>query len=112
LNLPLPRICELLSLWKRGSQRILLLTGEVSREVPYVEGWNHNKIKVHEVWMKTGFTLDLDAKGFFAMRGSRHSITESGSENFLRVLGRDLYGGIQFGEFTCRELGEEMVYGC
>jgi outer membrane lipoprotein-sorting protein len=82
------------------------------REVLYVEGWNHNKIKVHEVWMKTGFTLDLDATGFLAMRGSRHSITESGLENFLRVLGRDLYSGIQFGEFTCRELGEEMVYGC
>jgi hypothetical protein len=62
--------------------------------------------------MKTGFTLDLDAKGFLAMRGSRYSITESGLENFLRVLGRDLYGGIQFGEVTCRELGEEMVYGC
>jgi hypothetical protein len=82
------------------------------REVLYVEGWNHNKIKVHEVWMKTNFTLDLDAKGFLAMRGSRHSITESGLENLLRVLGRDLCGGIQSGEFTYRELGEEVVYGC
>jgi len=82
------------------------------REVLYVEGWNHNKIKVHEVWMKTGSTLDLDAKGFLAMRGSRHSITESGLENILRLLGRDLYGGIQSGQLTYREFGEEMVYGC
>jgi hypothetical protein len=80
--------------------------------VLYVEGWNYNKIKVYEVWTKTGFTLDLNAKGFFAVRGSRHSITESGLEHFLRVLGSDLHGGIQLGEFTCRELGEEMVYGC
>jgi hypothetical protein len=81
------------------------------REVLYVEGWNRNKIKVHEVWMKTNFTLDLDATGFLAMRGSRHSITESGLENLLRVLGRDLCGGIQSGGSTYRELGEEMVYG-
>ncbi|HYA93135.1 MAG TPA: DUF1571 domain-containing protein [Thermodesulfobacteriota bacterium] len=82
------------------------------REVLYAEGWNHNKIKVYEVWMKTGFTLDLDTKGFFAMRGSRHSITESGLENLIKVLGRDLCGGIQSGEFTYSELSEETVYGC
>jgi len=82
------------------------------REALYVEGWNHNRIKVHDIWMKTNLTLDLDANGFLAMRGSRHSITESGLENLLRVLGKDLCGGIQSGEFTYRELGEEMVYGC
>jgi len=81
------------------------------REVLYVEGWNHNRIKVHEVWMKTNVTLDLDPKGFLAMRGSRHSITESGLENLLMVFGRDLCGSIQSGEFTYRELGEEMAYG-
>lgn len=82
------------------------------REVLYVGGWNHNRIKVHDVWMKTNFTLDLDANSFFAMRSNRHSITESGLENLLRVLGRDLCGRIQSSEFTCRELGDEMVYGC
>jgi len=82
------------------------------REVLYVEGWNHNRIKVHEIWMRTNLTLDLDAKGFVAMRGSRHAITESGLENLLRVLGKDVCGGIQSGEFAYRELGEEMVYGC
>ena len=82
------------------------------REALYVEGWNRNRIKVHDVWMKTNVTLDLDTKGFLAMRDSRHSITESGLENLLRVLGRELCGGLQSGEFTYRELGEEMVYGC
>jgi hypothetical protein len=82
------------------------------REVLYVEGWNHNKIKVHEVWMKRNFTLDLNAKGFLAMRGSRHSITESGLENLLRVLGKDVCGSIQSGGSTYRELGQEVVYGC
>jgi len=82
------------------------------REALYVKGWNHNRIKVHEIWMKTNLTLDVDTNGFLAMRGSRHSITESGLENLLRLLGRDLLGGIQSGEATYRELGEEMVYGC
>jgi len=81
------------------------------REALYVEGWNRNRIKVHDVWMKTNFTVDLDANGFLAMRGSRHSITESGLENLLRVLERDLCDRTQSTEFTYGELGEEMVYG-
>ena len=81
------------------------------REVLYADGWNQNQIKVHESWMKAGFTVDLDAKGFLAMRGSRHPITDSGLENFLRIMRRDLENGMRSGELTYRELGEETIYG-
>ena len=81
------------------------------REILYADGWNRNQLKVHESWMKTGFTVDLDAKGFLAMKGSRHPITDSGLENFLRIMRRDLGNAMQSRELTYRALGEETVYG-
>jgi outer membrane lipoprotein-sorting protein len=81
------------------------------REVLYANGWNQNQIKAHESWMKMGVTVDLDAKGFLAMRGSRHPITDSGLENFLRIMRRDLGNGMQSRELIYRDLGEETVYG-
>lgn len=81
------------------------------REVVYAEGWNQNRIKVHEAWMKADFSLNLDPQGAIAMGGSRHPITDSGLEKFLRLLGRNLRKGIPSGEIMYRELGEEIVYG-
>jgi outer membrane lipoprotein-sorting protein len=81
------------------------------REIVYADGWNQNRIKVHEAWMRTGFSLNLDPLGAIAMGGSRHPITDSGLENFLRLLGRNLRKGIPSGEIMYRELGEEIVYG-
>ncbi len=81
------------------------------REALYVEGWNRNQIKVREAWMKTGFTLNLDPQGAIAMGGSRHPITDSGIDNFLKLLGKDLRKGIQSDEIIYGEPGDEWVYG-
>ena len=80
------------------------------REAIYAEGWNHNRIKVHEPWMGTGFSLNLDPRGAIAMGGSRHLITDVGLENFLRLLGSSLRKNPS-AEIMYRELGEEIVYG-
>jgi len=80
------------------------------REAIYAGGWNHNRIKVHEPWMGTGFSLDLDPRGAIAMGGSRHPITDAGLENFLRLLDSNLRKDTS-AEIMYRELGEEIVYG-
>jgi len=81
------------------------------REVLYAEGWNRNQIKVREAWMKAGFALNLDPQGAIAMGGSRHPITDSGIDNFLKLLGKDLRKGIHSAEILYGELGDESVYG-
>jgi hypothetical protein len=81
------------------------------REVLYVEGWNRNQIRIREGWMKTGFSLNFNPRGAIAMGGSRHPITDSGLDNFLKLLRKNLHQGIQSDEIIYGELGEELVYG-
>lgn len=80
------------------------------RESLYVEGCNNNLIKVHECGL-LGLRLDLDPRGSLVMKGSRHPITDSGIENVVSLIGRELRKGIRKGELSIRRQGEETVYG-
>jgi len=80
------------------------------RESLYVEGCNNNLIKVHECGF-LGLELDLDPRGSLVMKGSRHPITDSGIENVVNLIGRELKKGIRKGEISIRMNGEETIYG-
>jgi len=80
------------------------------RESLYVEGCNNNYIKVHECGF-LGLDLDLDPRSSLVMRGSRHPITDSGIENVVNLIGRELRKGIRKGEISIRKQGEETIYG-
>lgn len=80
------------------------------RESLYVEGCNNNLIKVHECGF-LGLELDLDPRGPLVMKGSRHPITDSGIENVVNLIGRELRRGIRKGEISIRKQGEETIYG-
>ena len=80
------------------------------RESLYVEGCNNNLMKVHECGL-LGLHLDLDPRGPLVMKGSRHPITDSGIENLLNLIGRNLKKGIGRGEISIRQLEAEKIYG-
>tara|TARA_B100000945_G_scaffold318424_2_gene323257 strand:+ start:765 stop:1580 length:816 start_codon:yes stop_codon:yes gene_type:complete len=59
------------------------------REVIYVDGLNQNKMLVHEGGggLKGALpNLELDPKGFLAMKGQRYPLTEVGIENLMKQL--------------------------
>lgn len=59
------------------------------REVIYVHGQNENKMLVHEGGggIKGALpNLELDPKGFLAMKGQRYPVTEVGIENLMAQL--------------------------
>ena len=80
------------------------------RESLYVEGCNKNLIKVHECAL-LGLDLNLDPRGSLVMKGSRHPITDSGIENVVNLIGRELRKGIKKGEISIRKQVEETIYG-
>lgn len=80
------------------------------RESLYVEGCNNNLIKVHECGF-LGLELDLDPRGSLVMKGSRHPITDSGIENVVNLIGRELRKGIRKGEISIGKQGVETIYG-
>lgn len=80
------------------------------RESLYVEGCNNNLIKVHECGF-LGLELNLDPRGSLVMKGSRHPITDSGIENVVNLIGRELRKGIRKGEISIGKQGVETIYG-
>jgi outer membrane lipoprotein-sorting protein len=81
------------------------------REALYVEGWNENRMVIYESGVIGGVTVNLDSKGFIAMKGNRHPITESGFGHLIKLLGVNIRRGIRNDEFALQEQGEEVVYG-
>lgn len=80
------------------------------RESLYIEGHNNNLIKVHDCGL-LGLELNLDPKGSLVMKGSRHPITDSGIENLVRLIGRDLRKGLSNGDVSIGQQGHETIYG-
>jgi hypothetical protein len=81
------------------------------QESLYVEGTNNNKIKAHGTGLAGLITVNLDPKGSLAMENTRHPITEAGLEKLLNKIGTNLRKGLQAGELTSKDRGEEVVYG-
>ena len=80
------------------------------REALYAEGWNENRMMIYESTVIGGATANLDPKGFIAMRGNRHPITDSGIGNLVKLIGDNFTKGIKTGELEFKERGEETVY--
>jgi outer membrane lipoprotein-sorting protein len=81
------------------------------RELMYMKGWNNNRLKVHEGGISGIFNFNLEPEGDLGMKGSRHPVTDTGLENIVRVIGRDLRRGVKAAEVTFKDHGEEMIYG-
>ncbi len=82
------------------------------REGLYVEGWNENKMRVHESGIARLITVNLDPKGLMAMKGNRHPITESGLGHLIELIGENLSRGIKNGDLKFIKHSEETMYGC
>lgn len=80
------------------------------RECLYVAGSNDNRIKAHEGGILRIFKLNLNPRGSRAMKHNRHSITEFGLENVVRIFTREVRRGIEFGELEVKKHCEERVY--
>lgn len=80
------------------------------REALYVVGWNENRMMIYESTVMGGVTVNLDPKGFIAMRGNRHPITDSGIGNLVKLIGDNFTKSIKTGELEFKERGEETVY--
>lgn len=81
------------------------------RESLYIEGYNDNLIKVRESGIAGIITVDIDPKGTLVMKGNRHPVTDSGIENLVKLLRRNLEKGVSAREIDLREQGVESVYG-
>ncbi len=81
------------------------------REALYVEGWNNNRVKVHEGGLLGLVTVNLDPQGRQAMQGNRHPITDTGLGNLIKILGNNVRKGLDVGELEFRVSGEEIIYG-
>lgn len=81
------------------------------RESLYIEGHNDNLIRVREYGIAGIITVNIDPKGTLGMKGSRHPVTESGIENLVKLIRRNLEEGAGARDIVLREQGEERVYG-
>jgi hypothetical protein len=81
------------------------------RESLYIEGDNDNLIKVHECGIAGMVTLNIDPKGTLVMKGSRHPVTDSGLENLVKLIRRNLEKSANAQEIDIKEHGGEKVYG-
>jgi outer membrane lipoprotein-sorting protein len=82
------------------------------REALYAEGWNENRMMIYESRVMGGVTVNFDPKGFIAMKGNRHPITESGLGHLAKLIGENLRKGVETGELKIIKHGVETVYGC
>jgi hypothetical protein len=81
------------------------------RDVIYAEGWNGNRVRVHEKGFLGILPLNLDPQGSLAMKNNRHSIVESGLGQLVERIAQNLRRGRAAGELQVRERGLEMLYG-
>lgn len=81
------------------------------RDVIYAEGWNGNRVKVHEKGFLGILPLNLDPRGSLAMKNNRHSITESGLGQLVERIAQNLRRGRAAGELEISERGLETLYG-
>jgi outer membrane lipoprotein-sorting protein len=81
------------------------------REALYIAGANNNKVRAHGTGLAGLFSVNLNPAGGLAMKNSRHPITEAGLETLIKKIGADLRRGLQAGELTAIDHGEQMVYG-
>ena len=81
------------------------------RDVIYAEGWNGNRVRVHEKGLLGLLPLNLDPRGSLAMKNNRHSITESGLGQLIERIAQNLRRGRAAGELSIRERGEDTAYG-
>jgi hypothetical protein len=71
--------------WTEGRNR--------DTEAIYVAGRYDNRLQVHVGPFFGLFTIDVDPKGYLAMRNNRHSILESGMGHILELMRRDYEKG-------------------
>jgi outer membrane lipoprotein-sorting protein len=81
------------------------------RELLYADGWNNNRMMVHDSGIAGMITVNLDPKGSLAMKGNRHPITDSGLDHLVKLMGDHVRRGIRDGELEFKVVGEETVYG-
>jgi hypothetical protein len=81
------------------------------REVIYAEGWNDNRMRVHEGGTLGFLTMNLNPTGSLAMRGSRHPVTRTGIGHLVRTIGENVRQGINANELQVIEHGEERMFG-
>ena len=80
------------------------------RELIYVEGWNNNRMKVHEGGIMGLFTVNLDPKGSLVMRCSRHPVTDAGIGHLINIVGENIRKGIKANELKVIDHGVQRMY--
>jgi hypothetical protein len=81
------------------------------REVLYVEGWNGNRLRVHEGGLLGLIPVSLDPRGSLAMKGNRHAVTEAGIESLVARIAENVRRGLVAREIETRDAGDAVVYG-
>ena len=81
------------------------------RESLYVEGANHNKVRVRGTGLAELITVNLEPTGALAMENSRHPVTDAGLEVLVKKIDANLRRGLSAGELTLKDHGEQTVYG-
>lgn len=77
----------------------------------YVKGSHGNKLLVRRRWALGLLTLSLDPKGWMAMSGNRHPITELGFGFLLAEFRRNIEQAIRLGEHEILQLTDETYNG-
>ena len=80
------------------------------REVIYVRGWNNGNLKVHNGSFPD-LTINLDPRGFLAMRTSHHPITHFGLANIARLAERNLRMARRRGEGEIQVMDGGKLFG-
>lgn len=81
------------------------------QESLYVEGANHNKVRVRGSGLAELITVNLEPTGALAMENSRHPVTDAGLEVLVKKIDANLRRGLHAGELTLKDHGEQTVYG-
>ena len=81
------------------------------RELLYVDGWNQNRIMVHDGGALSFLTLSLDPNGSLALRSSRHPVTDTGIGRMLEVVSESMDRALAAGELEIVESRPNTVFG-
>ncbi len=80
-------------------------------EVLFEQGKNDNKLIAHRGGILGVVTLSLDPKGYTAMQGNRHPITEAGLGFTIQQMRRNIDMALEYGEFEIIRMSEEVIKG-
>lgn len=80
------------------------------REALYVQGKYQNKVVGHEGGLFGFITLHMDPKGWLAMRGNRHPITEMGLGYLIEKIIENITKAYREGVLKLKSLGQRKTY--